>query len=110
MAVIAIGLGIWMRADKTLLVTSNTEFYLDLPLLTCIGGGITFIVAFLGCVGALRENLVLLRVVIFIFFLLKKNFKKCFLKKKKKNNKKQHRMEILNCPKIRIPLILLSAN
>ncbi|XP_060568617.1 uncharacterized protein LOC132727215 [Ruditapes philippinarum] len=66
MAVIAIGLGIWMRADKTLLVTSNTEFYLDLPLLTCIGGGITCIVAFLGCVGALRENLVLLRVFFYV--------------------------------------------
>jgi len=64
--VIAIGtivMGIWMRSDKTFFVTSDTDFYLDLPLMTCIGGGVTFVVAFLGCVGALRENLVLLRVV-----------------------------------------------
>lgn len=63
---IAIGtivMGIWMRSDKTFFVTSDTDFYLDLPLMTCIGGGVTFVVAFLGCVGALRENLVLLRVV-----------------------------------------------
>jgi len=64
-AVVAIGLGLWIRNDEFFLVTSDTEFYLDLPLMTCIGGAVTFVVAFLGCIGALREHLVLLKVVSF---------------------------------------------
>ncbi|KAL4232246.1 Tetraspanin-5 [Mactra antiquata] len=70
LAIAAIGLGIWMRTDKTLLVTTDTEFYLDLPLLTCIGGAVTFVVAFLGCVGALRENLILLKVFFYVLIFI----------------------------------------
>ncbi|WAR22486.1 hypothetical protein MAR_016460 [Mya arenaria] len=44
-AVAAIGLGIWMRNDSTFFVTSDTEFYLDLPLMTCIGGGFFYVLS-----------------------------------------------------------------
>lgn len=69
-AVTAIGLGIWLKVDKTLLVTTDTQFYFDLPLMTCVGGGVTFIVALLGCIGALRENLILLKVFFFVLTII----------------------------------------
>ncbi|KAL3863857.1 hypothetical protein ACJMK2_005584 [Sinanodonta woodiana] len=39
---------------------------MDPALLICIVGGITFIVAFLGCLGAVRENLILLKIFFYL--------------------------------------------
>ena len=62
-ATVAIGLGLWVLTDKGKIVTDSSDFFLDPTIMICIVGGITFVVAFLGCVGALRENLLLLKVV-----------------------------------------------
>lgn len=52
-----------MLTDKGKIVTDGSDFFLDPTIMICIVGGITFVVAFLGCVGALRENLLLLKIV-----------------------------------------------
>ena len=62
-ACVVIGLGLWLLTDKGKIVTDGTDFFLDPSIMVCTVGGITFVVAFLGCVGALRENLLILKVV-----------------------------------------------
>ncbi|KAH3786514.1 hypothetical protein DPMN_164621, partial [Dreissena polymorpha] len=69
-SVVAIGLGVWMEMESTFFVPTDTDFYLDLRKLMFIGGGITFVVAFLGCIGALRENLILLQVFFYVLTLI----------------------------------------
>ena len=63
MASVAVGLGLWVLTDKGKIISDGSNFYLDPTIMIVIVGGITFVVAFLGCVGALRENLLLLKVV-----------------------------------------------
>ena len=68
MAAVAVGLGLWVLTDKGQIITDGSDFYLDPTIMVVIVGSITFVVAFLGCVGALRENLLLLKVVGLCFF------------------------------------------
>ena len=68
-ASVIIGIGLWLLTDKGRIATEGTDFFLDPSIMICTVGGITFVVALLGCVGALRENLLLLKVVCIVFFL-----------------------------------------
>ncbi|KFD54373.1 hypothetical protein M513_04716, partial [Trichuris suis] len=56
-------IGVWAQIEKTpfsQLGTRLNKFYLDPAWLLIIIGGVTFIIGFTGCVGALRENTCLL--------------------------------------------------
>ncbi|CDW52232.1 tetraspanin 5 [Trichuris trichiura] len=55
--------GVWAQIEKTPLSQLSTrlnKFYLDPAWLLIIIGGVTFIIGFTGCIGALRENTCLL--------------------------------------------------
>ena len=57
----AVGTYILVLKEKT--VTYFVEFLFDPSCLLCLAGSITVFSAFLGCGGALRENMCFLRVV-----------------------------------------------
>ena len=57
----AVGTYILVLKDKS--VTYFVEFLFDPSCLLCLAGSITVFSAFLGCGGALRENMCFLRVV-----------------------------------------------
>lgn len=67
--------GIYARTLKevTTVLKSSVVWYLDPSLYLMIFGGIIFILAFLGCIGSLRENLTMLKIfeysIDFIMFL-----------------------------------------
>lgn len=60
---VAIGVGSWQLTDRDKHITDAMDFILDPPIIICIIGAITFLVAFPGFFGALRENLMLLKLV-----------------------------------------------
>ncbi|KAK7482013.1 hypothetical protein BaRGS_00026705 [Batillaria attramentaria] len=57
----AIVTGAWVLSERGQLVREPTAFFLDPSAMTCLVGAITFVVAFIGCLGALRENICLLK-------------------------------------------------
>ncbi|KAG9274990.1 tetraspanin-14 [Astyanax mexicanus] len=73
-AFIAIGFWAWSEKGVLLDLTQVTRMHgFDPVWLVLVVGGVTFVLGFAGCVGALRENICLLRffsgVIGFIFFL-----------------------------------------
>lgn len=45
------------------MIRDALDFFLDPAIILCVSGTIIFIVAFFGFVGALRENVLLLKIV-----------------------------------------------
>ena len=60
MLLLAAGLWAWTEKDMFNNISKLTNVPLDPALWFIIVGGIVFIIGFLGCVGALRENTCLL--------------------------------------------------
>ncbi|XP_021350737.1 tetraspanin-33-like isoform X2 [Mizuhopecten yessoensis] len=59
----ALGLGIWIQVLKGKVVLHLVDLLFDPSvMIMCLGGSVTFLVAFFGCFGSLRENLVLLTI------------------------------------------------
>ena len=62
-----IGIGVWAYVEKNKYyyqdIQTIYDVLLDLSILLIIVGSIIFIVGYAGCVGALRENICLLRIV-----------------------------------------------
>lgn len=54
-------IGIWILQEKSKLGIDNLSS--DPAILLLVAGSVLFVITFTGCVGALRENLFLLRVV-----------------------------------------------
>ena len=52
--------GAWIRLDKTAELRSLLREVIDPAVLIMMAGSLVFLVAFLGCIGALRENLTIL--------------------------------------------------
>lgn len=72
-----IGVGVWAYVEKNKYyyqdIQTIYDVLLDLSILLMIVGAIIFIVGYAGCVGALRENICLLRIfycIIMLIFLL----------------------------------------
>ncbi|XP_056004493.1 tetraspanin-33-like isoform X2 [Ostrea edulis] len=57
----AVGVGTWRLTDDEKVITDAVDFVLDPFIILCIIGAITFIIAFLGCVGAIREHSLMLK-------------------------------------------------
>ncbi|XP_059155951.1 tetraspanin-33-like [Physella acuta] len=55
-----IGFGTWMLLSNGAIIDDVTDVFLDPYVLMCVVSGIIFLVTFFGCVGALRENVLLL--------------------------------------------------
>ena len=57
--------GIYARTLKDVgtVFKSTIDWYFDPTIYIIIFGGLTFIIAFLGCIGALRENICMLKSV-----------------------------------------------
>ena len=62
-SVAAIVMGAWVLSERGHLVRDSASFFLDPSAMLCLLGALTFLVAFCGCLGALRENVRLLKVV-----------------------------------------------
>ena len=58
-----ISYGAWMLTHKSNIIDDVTDVFLDPYVLLCVVGAVVFIVAFIGCLGALRENIYLLKIV-----------------------------------------------
>lgn len=59
----AVAVGTWQLTDDEKVITDAVDFVLDPFIIICIIGAITFTIAFLGCVGAVREHVLLLKSV-----------------------------------------------
>lgn len=57
----AVAVGTWQLTDDEKVITDAVDFVLDPFIIICIIGAITFTIAFLGCVGAVREHVLLLK-------------------------------------------------
>ncbi|GFR91658.1 tetraspanin [Elysia marginata] len=57
-----ISYGTWMLTHKSNIIDNVTDVFLDPYVLLCVVGAVVFIVAFIGCLGALRENIYLLKI------------------------------------------------
>ena len=57
------GLGIWISVEKDKPVNDALDIFFDPSILMCLGGCIIFSLGFFGCLGALRENICLLKTV-----------------------------------------------
>ncbi|XP_062600680.1 tetraspanin-33-like isoform X1 [Saccostrea cucullata] len=57
----AVGVGTWQLTDDQKVITDAVDFVLDPFIILCIIGAITFTIAFLGCVGAIREHVLMLK-------------------------------------------------
>lgn len=55
--------GAWVLSERGHLVHDAPSFLLDPSAMLCLLGAVTFAVTFVGCLGALRENICLLKVV-----------------------------------------------
>ncbi|PVD29774.1 hypothetical protein C0Q70_09031 [Pomacea canaliculata] len=60
-SVVAIVIGAWVLKERGQLVRDSASFYLDPSAMLCSVGAVAFLVAFVGCLGALRENICLLK-------------------------------------------------
>lgn len=67
----AVGVGTWRLTDDEKVITDAVDFVLDPFIILCIIGAITFIIAFLGCVGAIREHSLMLKSVSYGIFYTK---------------------------------------
>ena len=56
-------MGTWLLTDDQKVITEAVDFVLNPFIIICIIGAITFTIAFLGCVGAAREHVLLLKSV-----------------------------------------------
>ena len=72
----AVGVGLWNMVDGGEVITDAVNFILDPSLVLIALGVVTNIVAFPGCLGALREHVKMLKVVGSGFW----GFNLCFLK------------------------------
>jgi len=71
LGVLAIGIWAWTEKDTFNNLSKLTNIALDPAFIFIWGGAITFVIAFVGCVGALRENTTLLAAyAIFLAILL----------------------------------------
>jgi len=71
LGVLAIGIWAWTEKDTFNNLSKLTNIALDPAFIFIWGGAITFVIAFVGCVGALRENTALLAAyAIFLAILL----------------------------------------
>ena len=61
--VAAVGFGYWLLAEKGKIITDGMYFFFDPAVMSMVNGCVIFSVAFFGCLGALRENILLLKVV-----------------------------------------------
>nr|XP_022338108.1 tetraspanin-33-like isoform X1 [Crassostrea virginica] len=57
----AVAVGTWLLTDDQKVITEAVDFVLNPFIIICIIGAITFTIAFLGCVGAAREHVLLLK-------------------------------------------------
>ena len=57
--------GFWILVGKDKVVRDILDVFLDPAILMCIAGCIIFKLGFFGCLGALRENICLLKTVRF---------------------------------------------
>ena len=57
------GVGFWILVEKEKTVRDVLDVFFDPTILMCIAGVIIFILGFFGCLGALRENICLLKLV-----------------------------------------------
>ena len=62
-SVVAIVMGAWVLSERGQLVRDAASFFLDPSAMLCLLGALTFLVAVCGCLGALRENIRLLKAV-----------------------------------------------
>ncbi|GFO10119.1 tetraspanin [Plakobranchus ocellatus] len=53
--------GTWMLTHNSVIIDNITDVFLDPNVLLCVVGAIIFVIAFIGCLGALRENICLLK-------------------------------------------------
>lgn len=62
-----VGLGIWSYIEKNKFqhhaAENISDVIFDISVVIIFLGGILFVVAFMGCLGALRENICLLKTV-----------------------------------------------
>jgi hypothetical protein len=70
----AVGVGTWRLTDDEKVITDAVDFVLDPFIILCIIGTITFIIAFLGCVGAIREHSLMLKSVSYNNFYSQEHF------------------------------------
>ena len=62
------GLGIWILAVKEKSITTVLDFILDLSVWLVFFGCIVGLISFFGCFGALREEIMFLKIVSIIIF------------------------------------------
>uniref|UniRef100_A0A2C9KNU7 Tetraspanin n=1 Tax=Biomphalaria glabrata TaxID=6526 RepID=A0A2C9KNU7_BIOGL len=60
-SVTGIAFGTWMLMSNKVFIDDITDIFLDPYVLLSVVGGIIFLISFFGCVGALRENILLLK-------------------------------------------------
>jgi tetraspanin-33 len=84
MGALLVAIGLYAFVDKwqtigSVKLTNIYDVVLNLSLVLIIMGGIIFVMSFMGCIGALRENTCLLR---FVSLILHTNTRQlyCFLK------------------------------
>lgn len=64
-----LGVGIWIAVDRSFMATiTGNPLYAVAAYIIIAGGGIVFLISFLGCCGALTENRLMLLVVSCLFF------------------------------------------
>ena len=56
-------LGCWILWEKDKIIRDALDFVFDPAILLCGSGIIIFLVTFCGCLGALRENICMLKTV-----------------------------------------------
>ena len=67
------GIGVWARSENTKASTGVNNFAnweLDPAFFFIAIGFLTFVLGFCGCIGALRENIMLLKLVSIVLLLL----------------------------------------
>ena len=64
----AVGIWAWTEKDTFSNLQRLTNVALDPAFILIVAGAVTFIIGFTGCVGALRENTVLLSAVRSFYF------------------------------------------
>ncbi|XP_013397125.1 tetraspanin-33 [Lingula anatina] len=64
------GLGAWVLIEKEKKLRDVLDFFFDPAIIMCAAGCIIFVLAFFGCIGALRENLCLLQTFHYVLTIL----------------------------------------